>query len=99
MTQTHCSLLVRIVISLTVHAYKEDDNRLREGVQLFVLLVPLVADLLFDFLPLLDEEGGNGSRQAQLRVDLADPRAGVHWQQILQHRANISYLPNLFCSS
>ena len=60
--------------------------------QLFVLLVPLVADLLLDFLPLLDEEGGNGSRQAQLRVDLADPRADVHWQQTLQHRANISYL-------
>ena len=99
MTQTHCSLLVKFIERLTVHAYKEDDNRLREGVQLFVLLVPLVADLLLDFLPLLDEEGGNGSRQAQFRVDLADPRADVHWQQTLQHRANISYLPSLFCSS
>ena len=46
--------------------------------QLFVLLVPLLADLLLDRLPLLDEEGANGSRQAQLRVDLADPRADVH---------------------
>ena len=46
--------------------------------QLFVLLVPLVPDLLLDCLPLLDEDGGNGSRQAQLRVDLADPRADVH---------------------
>ena len=57
--------------------------------QLFVLLVPLVADLLLDCLPLLDE-GGNGSRQAQLRVDLADPRADVHWQQTLLHSTNIS---------
>ena len=99
MIQTHCSLLVRFIERLTAHAYTEDDNRLREGVQLFVFLVPLLADLLLDCLPLLDEEGANGSRQAQLRVDLADPRADVHWQQTLQHRANISYLPNLFCSS
>ena len=43
--------------------------------QHFILLVPLVVDLLLGSLPLLDEEGGDGSRQAQLRVDLADPRA------------------------
>ena len=81
---------------------------------LFILLVPLVADLLLESirsvnfltykflhpLPLLDEEDGDGSRKAQLRVDLADPRANVHWQQTSQHRTNISlYLPNLFCSS
>ena len=79
---------------------EEDDNRLREGVQHFILLVPLVADLLLNSLPLLDEEGGDGSRQAQqLRVDLADPRANVLWQQTSHHRRNISSLPNLFCSS
>ena len=99
MTQTHWYLLVRFIDRLTVHAYNEDDNRLREGVQHFILLVPPVADLLLGSLSLLDEEGGDGSRQAQLRVDLADPRADVHWQQTLQHRTNISYLLNLFCSS
>ena len=33
MTQTHWYLLVRFIDRLTVHAYKEDDNRLREGVK------------------------------------------------------------------
>ena len=41
-----------------------------------------------------------GKHSSGLRVDLADPRANVHWQQTSQHRTNISsYLSNLFCSS
>ena len=66
---------------LTVHAYTEDDNR---RVQHYILLVPLVAELLLNCLPLLVEEGGDGSRKAQLRVDLADPRIYVQWWQTSQ---------------
>ena len=84
---------------LTIHAYTEDDNRLREGVQHYILLVPLVAELLLNCLPLLVEEGGDGSRKAQLRVDLADPRIYVRWWQTSQYRINISSLFSMFYSS
>ena len=51
--------------------------------QLFVLSVPLVADRLLDFLPLLpDGGGGDGDgRVAQLKVDLADPGTGQMYRK------------------
>ena len=53
--------------------------------QLFVLLVPLVADRLLDFLPLLhDWGGGDGDgRVTQLKVDLADPGTGQNYQTLV----------------
>ena len=47
-----------------MHAYNEDDNRLGKGVQPFFLLVPLVANLLLESLPLLDK-GGDGTAKGR----------------------------------
>ena len=49
--------------------------------QLFVLLFPLVVDRLLDFPPLLHDGGGGDGvgRDAQLKVDLADPGTGQRY--------------------
>ena len=54
--------------------------------QLFVLLVPLVADRLLDFLPLLyGGVGGDGDgRVTQLKVDLADPGTGRRYHKYIR---------------
>ena len=41
--------------------------------ELFVFFVPLVADHLADFLPLLHDWVGGDGRVTQLKVDMADP--------------------------
>ena len=53
--------------------------------QLFVLLVPLVVDRLLDFPPLLHDGGGGDGvgRDAQLKVDLADPGTGQNYQTLV----------------
>ena len=54
--------------------------------RLFVLLVSLVVDRLLDFPPPFHDEGGGDGvgRDAQLKVDLADPGTGRRYHKYIR---------------